>query len=81
MVKPEHGKPQVLPRGDAAAPDENLPFRVELWNADKSEVERVLARAASTALAHAIFTAAKTEYPGRRISVRRGEAVIMDGSG
>jgi hypothetical protein len=80
MVK-EHDSSKIEPARGAAAADENLSFKVELWNAEKSHVERVLARAASSVLAQAIFTAAKTEYPGRRISVRRGDTVLMDGSG
>jgi len=41
-------------------------------------VERVLARAVSAPLARAIFKAALTEHPERRITVRRGSRVISD---
>jgi hypothetical protein len=41
-------------------------------------VERVLARAAGSALARAIFKAAQQEYPDRRITLRRGARLIAE---
>jgi hypothetical protein len=57
---------------------EDLPFCVELWQADEDKVERVLARALSVQLARAIFTAALTEFPQRRITLRRGSETVLD---
>lgn len=58
---------------------ESLPFRVELWQDGKGNaVERVLARAVSAALGRAIFSAALSEHPDRRITLRRGSRVIAD---
>jgi hypothetical protein len=65
------------------APDlrEELPFRVELWHDGAGEsVERLLARAASAPLGRAIFKAALSEHPNRRITLRRGSRVIADSS-
>lgn len=60
---------------------EELPYRIELWQAaDGAAVERVLARAASAVLARAIFKAALTEHPGRRITLRKGNRVMADSS-
>ena len=58
---------------------EALPYRVELWDAhDRDCIERVLARAFGIALARAIFTAARSEHPDRRITVRRGTRIVAD---
>ena len=65
---------------EAAAPEE-LPYRVELWHDGVGDaVERVLARAANTQLARAIFKAAQGEHPERRITLRKGNRVVSDSS-
>ena len=57
---------------------DELPYCVELWHAEANKVERVLARALSVQLARAIYTAALTEFPQQRITLRRGSDVILD---
>lgn len=60
-------------------PAEDLPYHIELWrDGNGSGVERVLARAASVQLAHAIFKAVQTEHPKRRITLRAGERIVAD---
>jgi len=60
---------------------EELPYRIELWQADGSDsIERVLARALSAQLARAIFNAAKREHPERRVTLRRGSRFLADSS-
>ena len=62
-----------------AAPAEDLPYRVELWGDGGGHgIERVVARAASVQLAHAIFRAVRNEHPGRRITLREGEKIVAD---
>jgi hypothetical protein len=61
-----------------AGHNEKLPYRIELWDADARSLERVLARALNAPLARAIFKAARTEHPERRIILRRGERTIAD---
>ena len=76
----EHEQDKVVRLGAQAA-GEKLPYRIELWNTGKGEtLERVLARALSAPLARAIFSAAQSEYPDRRITLRRGARVIADSS-
>jgi hypothetical protein len=58
--------------------EEDLPYRIELWDTRNRKVERVLARAARTVLARAIFKAAQQEYPERRITLRRGTRIIAE---
>jgi len=58
---------------------EQLPYRIELWNeGSRDEVERVLARALGAQLAHAIFQAARSEHPNRRITLSMGEDILAD---
>jgi RsiW-degrading membrane proteinase PrsW (M82 family) len=59
-------------------PAEELAYRIELWRENGNAVERILARAASAALGHAIFKAAQVEHPGRRITLSTGERIIAD---
>lgn len=61
-----------------ASQSERLPYAVELRESASGEVERVVARASNATVARAIFKAALGEYPGRRITLRRGEQVIAD---
>jgi hypothetical protein len=62
-------------------PVEELVYRIELWRDGRvDQVERVLARAASVELARAIFKAALTEHPGRRITLRKGSRTLGDSS-
>ena len=59
-------------------PDEELPYAVELWNDDRTGVEKILARAFKISLARAIFRAALDENPGRRIVLRQGGRIVED---
>jgi hypothetical protein len=72
-------KEKALNSDGPSAPNEELPFRVELWHDGAGDIiERVLARAASSQLARAIFKAAQDEHPERRITLRKGERIIAD---
>lgn len=69
-----------ISRSDTASgPPEELPYRVELWQDGAGDaVERVLGRALNAQLARAIFKAATDENPKRRITLRKGNQVIVD---
>jgi hypothetical protein len=70
------------PTGTAPRAPEELPYRIELWMEGKSDaVERVLARAASAELARAIFKAAMSEHPQRRVTLRKGNRLLADSAG
>ena len=58
--------------------DDLLPFVVELWTEDRSEVELVLARVQTASLGQAVFTASCGDLPTRRLTLRRGARVLMD---
>jgi hypothetical protein len=75
----KQGSDDVRKGDSASAPAEELPYRVELWRDGVGEaVERVLARAVNVQLARAIFKAAQSEHPERRLTVRRGTSIILD---
>ena len=58
---------------------EELSYRIELRDAANGDaVERVLGRAFNATLARAIFNAAQSEHPGRRILLCRDRGVIDD---
>jgi hypothetical protein len=68
--------------GTQSRPLEELPYSIELWHSEESDtVERVLARASSAQLAHAIFNAARNEHPDRRITLQKGSRIIADSAG
>lgn len=74
-------KDKSLKSDKPPSPEEELPFRVELWqDGEGGAVERVLARAANVQLARAIFRAAQSDHPQRRITLRRGARIIVDSS-
>jgi len=62
------------------SPQEELPYRIVLRGSEAG-TERVLARALSAELAHAIFKAAQSEYPQRRITLSRGDTTLADSGG
>jgi hypothetical protein len=78
MVERMQQKAGVTPFGASEARQQKLPYRIELWGTDEREIERVLARAFNAALARAIFKAARSEHPDRRITLRRGARVVAD---
>jgi len=61
---------KVEPQGD------DLPYRVELWNAEKTAVEQVVAVTASASIGQAAFYAAAREYADRYVTLRHKQAVI-----
>ena len=55
---------------------EDLPYRVELWNAAKTCVEEVLAVTRSVSIGYAAFYAATREYPDRYLTLRDNNGVV-----
>lgn len=82
MIGREQDEASVSRLGSPAKPEETLPYRIELWGgADRTVIERVLARAFSPQLARAIFKAASSEHPGRRVTLSRGSRILADSAG
>jgi hypothetical protein len=62
--------------GKGEAESEDLPYHVELWNAEKTAVEQVVAVTASASIGQAAFYAAAREYAERYVTLRHKQAVI-----
>jgi len=77
MTEREQQKSKVAPIGAPGDQAEKLPYRIELWSSAEA-IERVLARAINASLARAIFKAACSEHPERRITLYRGSRIIAD---
>lgn len=73
-----HEAGRVVPMAPAAGPSAGLPYVVELWDLPRTAIERELGRAEGAVLARAIFQAAATEHPGRRVVLRRGEEILAE---
>ena len=71
MIAPDASKPTEERADGGSHRTADLPFRVELWDEDKAQVEQVLARTHSATLAHAVFHAACEQYRGRHLSLWR----------
>ncbi len=78
MIDSEEDDRKIVSFGAMAAQGEKLPYKVELWNLQRSKVEKVLARAASATLGRAIFLAARQEHLGRYITLRRGSKLVAE---
>ena len=78
MIDSEEGDGKIASFGPSEARGEKLPYKIELWNLQRSEVEKVLARAASAALGRAIFLAARQEHLGRYITLRKGSKLVAE---
>jgi hypothetical protein len=60
---------------------EDLPYKIELWNAAKTAVEQVLAVTASGSIGYAAFYGATREFPDRYITLRHKTSIISRWNG
>jgi len=56
--------------------NEDLPYRVELWNLDRTAIEQVLAIAANASIGYSAFYAAARDHFDRYITLRHKTEVI-----
>ena len=77
----DNGSPAATPFGRPSARREDLPYRVELWNDAKTDVERVLAVTVSGSIGYAAYYAATREYPERYITLRNKDNVVSRWNG
>jgi hypothetical protein len=78
---PEDAPPQPAPFDRATAAREDLPYRVELWDAAKRTVEQVLAVTSSGSIGYAAYYAATREHPQRFITLRHKSNTIARWNG
>jgi hypothetical protein len=66
--------------GSSSAPGpverEDLPYKIELWDTAKADVEQVLAVTASAGIGFAAFYGAMREFPDRYITLRHKGSII-----
>jgi hypothetical protein len=60
---------------------EELPYRVELWDAAKVAVEQVLAVASNGSIGYAAYYAATREHPQRYITLRHNNRIVSRWNG
>ena len=89
------GVHQLLPPDDPADEDggtsssgggfplenEDLPYKVEVWDETGKFVEQVVAISASPAIGYAAYYAATREFPGRTVTLRHKASVLSRWSG
>jgi hypothetical protein len=67
-----------LTRECGVAIDDDLPFKVEQWDATGNRIERVIARAANLIVGRRAYEAACRQYPKARLTLRQGIRVIEE---
>lgn len=55
---------------------EDLPYRVELWNAARDAVEQILAVTANGSIGFAAYYAAAREFPDRYVTLRHKNRIV-----
>jgi hypothetical protein len=60
---------------------EDLPYKVELWDVSKKGVEQVLAVTASGSIGYAAYYAAAREYPDRYVTLRHKNGIVARSNG
>ena len=78
MAEKDPAENKVLPISGHGADDEELRYEIVLLDRADGAKERVLAKAASAQLGQAIFNAAKSEHPDRRIILRRDTLTLAE---
>jgi len=60
---------------------DDLPYRVELWDAAKQGVERILAVAVNGSIGYAAFYAATRDHPDRYVTLRHNNSIVSRWNG
>lgn len=76
----EGGGTPASPAGFRAGADD-LPYKVEVWDATGAFVEQVVAVSFSSSIGYAAYYAATREFPGRVITLRHKDRVMSRWSG
>jgi hypothetical protein len=79
---PKDGSPEeFFPYGPFSAKREDLPYRVELWDEAKINVEQVLAVTSGPGIGFAAYHAATREFPDRYITLSHKRGVVSRWNG
>ena len=74
-------RPTGAPLGSFLVDQEDLAYKVELWDESSSRVEQVLAVTVSASLGYAAFFAATKDYGDRYLTLRHKNRVISRWNG
>jgi hypothetical protein len=74
--EPDDDGSDPVPFGRQAVPRDDLPYKVELWDAAKKSVEQVLAVTAHNSIGYAAYYAATREYPDRYVTLRHKNNIV-----
>jgi hypothetical protein len=69
------------PYGEFQPEGEDLPYKVEVWDAAGAFVEHIVAVSLSPTIGYAAYFAAAREFPGRVITLRHKATVISRWTG
>ena len=67
-----HGKSS----GPTPARGEDLPYKVEVWNADRSMIEQTLAMTTNASIGYAAYYEATKEYPDQYVTLRHKTRIV-----
>jgi hypothetical protein len=80
LMAQEQGDPDSRSPEDgsytSAAPPDGLPYKVELWNFERTSVAQTLAVTANSSIGYAAYHAATREYPDRYVTLRHMNRVL-----
>jgi hypothetical protein len=79
--EPDDGGREDPSHDEIPADREDLPYRVELWDAARTAVEQVLAVTANGSIGYAAYYAATREYPSRYVTLRHKNSIISRWNG
>ena len=77
----EDAQRKPLPFENRPAAREDLPYRIELWDESKSQVEQVLAVTVNASIGYAAYYAATREHPTRYITLRHKGGIVSRWNG
>ncbi|HEX9461842.1 MAG TPA: hypothetical protein VGB82_04520 [Alphaproteobacteria bacterium] len=69
------------PQASASPGREDLPYKVELWDAAKASIEQVLAVTRNGSIGYAAFYEATRQFPSRYITLRHKGRVLSRWNG
>ena len=69
------------PRSLRPKESEDLPYKVELWNENKSAVEQVLAVTSNGSIGFAAYYAATREFPARYVTLSHKSKIVSRWNG
>ena len=73
--------PDAVPLRPSAVQRDELPYRVELWDASRTSVEQVLAVASNGTIGYAAYYAATREHPQRYVTLRHNNRIVSRWNG